>query len=182
MFESIIQVLREELVLYGEALSLLERQRELLAPEVSDELADNVEALSELFERIAAVRARREHIRKAAAQAQQLAPRATIRELIGGAPPDYHPLLQALVDEINDLVARSRTRLLGNNFLLRRAIARELQKLSPIRPRAAGSCRARREPSCRTSLAHVMAAQHSLATAWLSRKRIAARSEALDSR
>jgi hypothetical protein len=178
-YTPLIEVLREELVLYGEALALLEQQRELIVQHAVGDLLDNVESISVQFRTIGEIRAKREEARRTLALAHGLPESISLRRLIVVASVEYRPLLEALVEEINDLLVRSQNRLVGNNLLLRRAVTFEMRAHTSSKPVPHG-CRAGSLMAlgCRMKFSRVVTSHNSaIAANLLGRKRIQFHSE-----
>jgi len=143
-------------------------------------LIENVEALSALFKAIAGARKIRDQRRQELARWHRRRPETPLGDLIQLAPPDFRPLLGALIEEINHLLSRSQDRLLANNLLLRRAVTRELHQRLSGRERLhrPWEKRLRGPLGCQTSLARLFAVRRARSTTALAlRKRIADRSE-----
>lgn len=177
-FQQLIEVLRDELVHYGEALALLEQQRALIVQHAAGDLLDNVEAISTQFREVAVLRAKREEMRRRLALSHGESEAIALRSLIALAPSEYRPLLEALVDEINDLLNRAQNRLLGNNLLLRRAVAFELRARAS--EQTVSGCRAESMSSlgCRVKFSRLITSRNSVvAENLLGRKRIQFHSE-----
>ena len=62
----------------------------------------------------------------------------SFRQLVVLVPPDYQPLLEALVDEINDLLMRSQQRLRQNHLLLSRSLDLMQQMIFSLFPSSGG--------------------------------------------
>ena len=120
--EPLIAALREELKHYGEMLALLDRQQEQVKARAAGEIFQSISLIQAQAAAIQAARQHREHCRAAAALACRQPGNAPFTELIPLLPPDYRPLLRALVDENNQLLGRVRQRARQNHVLLRRSV------------------------------------------------------------
>jgi flagellar biosynthesis/type III secretory pathway chaperone len=120
--EPLITALREELQQYGEMLALLDRQQEQVKARSAGEIFQSISLIQAQAAAIQAARQHREQCRGAAALACRQPENAPFTALIPLLPPDYRPLLQALVDENNQLLGRVRQRARQNHVLLRRSV------------------------------------------------------------
>lgn len=120
--EPLIAALRDELEHYGEMLALLDRQQEQVKARSADEIFQSISLIQAQAAAIQAARQHREQCRSAAALACQRSENAAFTDLIPLLPPDYRPLLRALVDENNQLLGRVRQRARQNHVLLRRSV------------------------------------------------------------
>jgi uncharacterized coiled-coil protein SlyX len=103
----VIESLRNELQQYGEMLALLEAQREVVAQHEPASVLNSVSAVEAQSATIkAAQRTRETHQRQLAwaLNSQDV----TFEELLPLLPEPYRPLVTALVQEINQLLARVR--------------------------------------------------------------------------
>jgi flagellar biosynthesis/type III secretory pathway chaperone len=120
--EPLITALREELQHYGEMLALLDRQQEQVKARSATEIFQSISLIQAQAAAIQEARQHRENCRAAAALACRHSANAPFAELIPLLPPDYRPLLRALVDENNQLLGRVRQRARQNHVLLRRSV------------------------------------------------------------
>jgi flagellar biosynthesis/type III secretory pathway chaperone len=120
--EPLIAALRDELQHYGEMLALLDRQQEQVKARSADEIFQSISLIQAQAVSIQAARQHREQCRGAAALACRQPENAPFTNLIPHLPPDYRPLLCALVDENNQLLGRVRQRARQNHVLLRRSV------------------------------------------------------------
>jgi flagellar biosynthesis/type III secretory pathway chaperone len=120
--EPLIAALRDELQHYGEMLALLDLQQEQVKARSAAEIFQSISLIQAQAAAIQAARQHREQCRGAAALACRRPENAPFTDLIPLLPPDYRPLLQALVDENNQLLGRVRQRARQNHVLLRRSV------------------------------------------------------------
>ncbi len=118
----LIAALREELQQYGEMLVLLDRQQEQVKARSAGEIFQSISLIQAQAAAIQGARQQREKCRGAAALACRQPESASFTHLIPLLPPDYRPLLRALVDENNQLLGRVRQRARQNHVLLRRSV------------------------------------------------------------
>lgn len=114
--------LREELAQYGEMLALLDREQELVVRRGSAELLLTVDAIQQQGEVIQAARRRRESCQGNVAELAGLPAGAGFEELQPRLPQPQGILIQALVDENNELLVRVRQRARQNHILLNRSL------------------------------------------------------------
>jgi flagellar biosynthesis/type III secretory pathway chaperone len=122
LLRNLIESLREELKQYGELLALLDTQQEAVVRRLTDELLATVSAIHAQGEAIHAARLEREQRQRELAQSLRLADDSTLAGLTRLVPEPYRPLMGALVDENNQLLARVRQRSRQNHILLSRAV------------------------------------------------------------
>jgi flagellar biosynthesis/type III secretory pathway chaperone len=139
LLEKLIEALREELQQYGEMLARLERQQQCVLSRgrgAADELLHCVAEVESQGAVIRAARERREACQQALAEHLQTGAAAELGRIIPLLPPDYRPLLQALVEEINECLARVRQRARQNHLLLMRSVELMQRLLGTVLPPA----------------------------------------------
>jgi flagellar biosynthesis/type III secretory pathway chaperone len=122
VLQNLIEALREELKEYGEMLALLDQQQQLVMNRQTQDLLQCVTAINAQAQTIAAARSEREQHRRHVAARLNLAEDASFNTMIPLLPPEYRPLLQALVQENNHLLIRVQQRARQNNMLLNRIV------------------------------------------------------------
>jgi flagellar biosynthesis/type III secretory pathway chaperone len=130
----LIEALREELQNYGEMLALLDRQQEYLVTRAASEVFQSISLIKAQGAAILQARSRREDCRRLLAGDCRQPPEAGFAVLIPLLPPDYQPLLCALVDENNQLLMRVRRRARQNHLLLRRSVELMQELLNSLLP------------------------------------------------
>ena len=120
--EVLVGALREELQEYGEMLALLDRQQEQVKARSASEIFQSISQIQAQAWAIQSARQHREKCRSLAAVARGQPENAPFSELIPQLPPDYQPLVRALVEENNHLLGRVRQRARQNHVLLRRSV------------------------------------------------------------
>ncbi len=120
--DNLVECLREELKHYGEMLALLEAQQEKIVQRATRDLLENVASIQSQGSAMQAVRSEREQRQRNASRVLGLPEDATFHTLIPRVPAVYQPLLQALVQENNDLLRRVQQRARQNHLLLHRAL------------------------------------------------------------
>jgi len=118
----LVSALREELQQYGEMLALLDAQQEHVKARSGQEVFRSISSIEAQALLIQNVRALREQCRQFVAKDAARPEAVSFSELIPLLPADYQPLVKALVDENNHLLARVRQRAHQNHLLLRRSL------------------------------------------------------------
>lgn len=120
--ENLITALREELTQYGEMLVLLDQQQEQVMARASAELLATVTEINRQSANLQAARQHRERCHQELARQLGVSQSGGFAELLPRLPDAYRPLVGALVDENNQLLARIRQRARQNHLLLNRSI------------------------------------------------------------
>ena len=119
---NLIAALREEMTQYGELLALMQEQQELIINRSANELLINLHDVNQQVEKIATHREEREAARRALVQSLGGTEDTTFKQMTALLPEEYHPLLNALVEEINQLLQRIQTWVKQNHLLLKRSL------------------------------------------------------------
>jgi len=122
LLHNFVESLREELKLYGELLALLDTQQEQVVRRQADELLETVSSINAQGEAIQAARHEREQRQRELARTLGQPDDARIATLMPLLPEAYRPLITALVDENNQLLARVQQRARQNHLLLNRSV------------------------------------------------------------
>jgi flagellar biosynthesis/type III secretory pathway chaperone len=130
----LIEALREELKQYGEMLAVLEQQQYSVVQRQAADLLQNVAAVNAQAEAITAVRHEREQHQRNVARKLELDPEASFAVIVPLLPADYRPLVQALVQENNELLVRIHHRTRQNHLLLSHAVELMQQLINAIFP------------------------------------------------
>ena len=120
--KALIDTLREELQEYGEMLALLDQQQNSVLHRASDELLQTVAEVNGQGGAIQMARQRREMCRREVALKLALPEDAPFADILPRLPADYRPLVQALVQENNELLVRVQQRARQNHLLLSRSL------------------------------------------------------------
>jgi flagellar biosynthesis/type III secretory pathway chaperone len=115
-------------------LALLDRQQEHLIARTASEVFQSISLIKAQGAAIQQARARRDECRCRVAGLCQQPSDAGFAVLIPLLPPDYQPLLRALVDENNELLMRVRRRARQNHLLLRRSVELMQELLNTLLP------------------------------------------------
>lgn len=130
----LIEALREELKEYGEMLALLERQQEFLLARAVSEVFQSISLIKAQGAILLQARERRDDCRRQVAQDAGQNPEAPFADLLGHLPHDYQPLVQALVEENNELLQRVRRRARLNHLMLHRSVELMQEVLNALLP------------------------------------------------
>jgi flagellar biosynthesis/type III secretory pathway chaperone len=133
----LIESLREELRQYGQMLVLLEDQQEGIVRRQNEALLDATSAVNAQGAAIQAARSQRETIQRELATQLHTEQDPSLAGIAPLLPPDYRPLLTALVQENNNLLRRVQQRARQNYLLLRRSLElldQFLHTLAPVGP------------------------------------------------
>jgi len=136
LLPNLIESLREELKQYGEMLARLDHQQNLVMRRQTDDLNRSVADINTQAEVIAAARCERELHQNRLARRLGLTEAAGFGEIIPLLPADYRPLVQALVQENNELLIRVRQRARQNHLLLSHAVEHMQRLINAIFPGA----------------------------------------------
>ncbi len=132
----VINALREELKQYGEMLARLDEQQSSVLGRRTEEIVQSVNSIQTQGEVITRTRQERERLQSDLAVLCQLGLEAPFSKIIPCLPGEYRPLLDALVQENNELLVRIQQRARQNHLLLRRSLEMMqtfLDSLLPIR-------------------------------------------------
>src|SRR3954463_2379259 len=110
LLNNLIESLREELKEYGEMLALLDQQQHLVMHRQTQDLLQCVTAINTQADTIAAARREREQHQRHITRVLEIAEDAPFTKLIPRLPSEYQPLVQALVQENNELLIRVQQR------------------------------------------------------------------------
>ena len=132
--ELLVDLLRSELVEYGGLLALLEEQQNAIVARAPERVLEINTAINDQMRMIQMRReAREEFVSGMAVKLNEL-PQSTLREMLRFFRKPIQPLLEALIDEINNLVARARRRAQQNQMLLARSIEVMQEVLHRLNP------------------------------------------------
>jgi len=137
LLPNLIEALREELKQYGEMLALLDQQQSLVVQRQPQELLLTVSSVNSQTAVIAATRNEREQRQRHIARELELPEGSGFNHIVPLLPADYRPLVQALVQENNELLVRVQHRVRQNHLLLSHAVELMEQLINSIFPGAA---------------------------------------------
>jgi flagellar biosynthesis/type III secretory pathway chaperone len=116
--EQLIFALREELQHYGEMLARLDDQQELVMRRSAHGVLETVPRIQDQSAVLAQARETRIHLMKDLCVHLLLPEGSAFTDLIPKLPADYRPLMQALIQENNELLLRVQQRARQNHILL----------------------------------------------------------------
>lgn len=120
--EQLIFALREELQQYGEMLARLDDQQELVMKRSAEGVLQTVPLIQAQSSVLSHAREVRMAVKKELCGELLLAEETAFVELIPKLPTDYRPLMEALVQENNELLTRVQQRARQNHILLTRTV------------------------------------------------------------
>ena len=130
----LIEALRHELTQYGEMLALLDQQQDVVVRRNADEILSGVAAINAQSAVIHNARRQREINQQQLARSLRRSDDCPFRDLLLLLPEDYRPLVQALVEENNELLLRVQQRARQNHLLLSRSVDLMHRFLSTLFP------------------------------------------------
>jgi flagellar biosynthesis/type III secretory pathway chaperone len=136
LLPNLIESLREELKQYGEMLALLDQQQNRVMERHTRDVFQSVADLNAQTAVIATTRSEREQRQRDLARQLNLPDAAIFGVIVPLLPADYRPLVQALVQENNELLVRVQQRVRQNHLLLSHAVELMQQLINSIFPGA----------------------------------------------
>jgi flagellar biosynthesis/type III secretory pathway chaperone len=136
LLPNLIEALREELKQYGEMLAQLDQQQDLVMQRQTSDLLQSVATINSQTGVIAAARREREQRQRHIARELSLPESAAFAAILPLLPADYRPLVQALVQENNELLVRVQQRVRQNHLLLSHAVELMQHLINSIFPGA----------------------------------------------
>lgn len=133
-WDPLIDALRNELQEYGALLNLFGRQQDAIlsrAPDLVLEITNQIGAQVHVLDRN---RSAREFLVRQLALEQQQPSESPLAVLLPFFPEPVRPLISALIEEINNLIARTKKRAGQNQMLLARSIDLSQQILQRLNP------------------------------------------------
>jgi len=120
--KKLIATLREELQQYGEMLARLDEQQQLVIRRAAQAALQSVPLIQSQSSVLTQARETRFNAMKELCTQLNLPDSATFKELVPQLPSDYRPLVEALVQENNELLQRIHQRARQNHILLTRTV------------------------------------------------------------
>ena len=121
-WDPVVNALRDELEEYGGLVRLYDEQQKQIFAHDAEAVTDLVPLLEQQAEAARLRRLERERAVRAFAATRGRTSGSSLREMLPEFPHDVRPLLQALIDEINELARRIRKRGHQNQMLLGRLV------------------------------------------------------------
>ncbi len=134
LIEQLVKELQNELKEYGEMLALLEEQQEHLMSRRVDGVMDTVVRINEQTLVLKRAREPRELTQRQLARATGQPESSGMLALVQFLPETYAPLLQALVEENQQLLSRAQQRGRQNYLILTRAMELMRQCIGTMTP------------------------------------------------
>jgi flagellar biosynthesis/type III secretory pathway chaperone len=132
----IVDALRNELAEYGGLLQLIDGQQKKIFALDSVGVSEFVPQLEEQAGTAREKRTARESIVRQYAHEHGQQGEPTLRQLLPSFPAEVRPLLEALIDEINHLLQRTKKRTRQNQLLLSRLVEFHRELIPSLRPQA----------------------------------------------
>lgn len=133
-WDPLIDLLREEVQEYGGLHNLLDRQQSEIFNRESDLVMLTNEDVERQMGMMNALRERRESKVKMMANKCNCDPELSLRNMLPHFPDFIRPLLEALIDEVNAMVTRTRRKARQNYLLLSRTMEITQKALSMSEP------------------------------------------------
>jgi len=133
-WDPLVAILRDEVQEYGGLYNLLDRQqKEIFSrdPEAVMKTNEDIEAYSQ---QMGTLRGSREELVSGIAKAFDCDPEEKLSKLVDHFPDYVQPLLQALIDEINQMIKRTRSKARQNFLLLSRTMELTQETVAALRP------------------------------------------------
>jgi flagellar biosynthesis/type III secretory pathway chaperone len=135
-WESLVDTLRMELQEYGGLCVLIEKQQRAILNRDMPEYMGLAEEIETQVASTSGLRAEREQRVRSIAEAVEQPNDIDLKRLIPHFPEEARPLLSALVEEINSLIAKSNRRAKQNHMLLARAMQYTYELLQQVSPQS----------------------------------------------
>ena len=136
LLPNLVESLREELKQYGELLAQLDHQQQLVVQRQPRDLLQSVSGINAQADAVKATRHEREQHQRHVAQHLKLGEAAPFAEILPRLPQHYQPLVEALVQENNELLVRVQQRARQNQLLLSHAVELMQRFMNAILPGA----------------------------------------------
>ena len=142
--DNLIEALRNEMQEYGGLLSLFNDQQTAILERKPEVVMEMQVAITRQVDAINECRKVREETARSIAEAAGQTPESPVRALVETCAEAVRPLLHALLDEVNQLIQKTRRRAQQNQMLLARSIEVSQQILQRINPEAVTKTYSRR--------------------------------------
>ena len=133
-WSTVVDTLRSELAEYGGLLRLFEEQQQRIFALDAEAVVGFVPQLEEQAESARACRAERENAVRQYAAGRGCPADRSLRQLLPEFPAEVRPLLEALIDEINHLLHRTKQRNRQNQMMLSRLVELHRNLVPALRP------------------------------------------------
>ena len=133
-WDPLVELLRKEVQEYGGLYNLLERQqKEIVSRQPDLVLTTNEEVESYMLD-MGVLRERREACVREMAERNGCDVELSLSKMLDHFPEFVRPLLQALIDEINHMITRTRRKAHQNHLLLSRTLELTRETVSALQP------------------------------------------------
>ena len=133
-WDPLLELLRHELQEYGGLHNLLERQQKEIFERVPEAVLITNEEIEAYTGAMGELRKEREAMVDQIGQSCGCEPNLALRKMLPHFPSFIHPLLEALMDEINQMVTRTRRKARQNFLLLSRTMEITQETLRAMQP------------------------------------------------
>ncbi len=133
-WEPLVDVLRDELQEYGGLYNLLDRQQEEIFRREPDVVIETNEEIEHYMAGMGELRLKREEMVGALAERYDCDKDLSLKKLIPELPEFARPLLQALVDDVNHMVDKTRRKARQNFLLLSRTMELTQETIRSLQP------------------------------------------------
>ena len=133
-WDPLVALLREEVKEYGGLYNLLDRQQKEIFQRDPESVLRTNEEIENYTQEMGELRKRREEVVFQIADTFQCDRNETLSKMISHFPDYVQPLLQALVDEINQMIKRTRSKARQNFLLLSRTMELTQETVAALRP------------------------------------------------
>lgn len=122
VWEPLVDALRDELQEYGDLLNLFDEQQAAILRREPDAVLATGDSITAQLKTVGSRRKRREALARESAELLNRPPESSLRELTQFFPQTVQALFQALIDEVNQLLSRTKRRAHQNQMLLARSV------------------------------------------------------------
>ncbi len=133
-WEPLVEVLREELQEYGGLFNLLDRQQEEIFRREPDTVIETNEEIERYMADMGDLRQKREEMVSDLAENCGRDKDLSLKDLISALPDYARPLLQALADDVNHMVDKTRRKARQNFLLLSRTMELTQETIRALQP------------------------------------------------
>lgn len=133
-WDPLVELLRYEVQEYGGLYNLLDRQQEEIFKRDPQSVLSVNEEIESYMQDMGALRQQREEQVERLAKLCGADDKASLSKLIPSFPGALQPMLQALVDEINQMIRRTRKKARQNHLLLSRTMEITHETLQMLQP------------------------------------------------
>ena len=133
-WEPLLELLRLEVQEYGGLYNLLDRQQKEIFERDPEAVLITNEEIETYTAAMGELRKQREEMVESIGQSCGCEPKLALRKMMPHFPDFIHPLLEALMDEINQMVTRTRRKARQNFLLLSRTMELTQETMRALQP------------------------------------------------